>query len=195
MTERKAKKNQFSKGSEQKKGSGKSNFMKYVLASLVAIAVLSAGFIYSQRQSGKGGAGPQVSASESYDDKTIEMTDISADLKDGKITVPLKEVKAKKIVYFEYKGSQTIPLLAYVSPSGKLVAAVSMCEPCKSTRFHIEDNNLVCNACGTTWNIDTLEGISGGCLEYPPDLLSNTEITKDRIIIDENEVAGWKPRV
>ena len=87
-----------------------------------------------------------------------------------------------------------IPLLSYITQSGRVVTAVSMCEPCRSTRFHIEDKKIVCNACGTEWNLETLKGIQGGCLNYPPDVIPST-IEKDRIQIDEKNVTQWKPRV
>ncbi len=40
--------------------------------------------------------------------------------------------------------------LAYIAPDGKLVTAVSFCEPCRSTRFHVVGYNIFCNTCGTT---------------------------------------------
>ena len=69
-----------------------------------------------------------------------------------------------------------------------------MCEPCRSTRFHIEGKTLVCNACATKWNLETLKGISGGCLNYPPDVIPST-VDKGLIQIDEKTVTQWKPRV
>jgi uncharacterized membrane protein len=195
MAKSKRKKSQFTKGAKRKTGNGASNFMKYGLPSMIAVVVLATGIFYFVQKGGKGGVGQQIDGNASYDSQKVEMTDISAQVKDGKMAIPLKQIKQNKLVYFEYKGDQTIPLLAYISPSGRVVAAVSMCEPCKSTRFHIQDNNLVCNACGTTWNIDTLEGISGGCLDYPPDVLDKVEIGKDQIVIDANEVSSWQPRV
>jgi uncharacterized membrane protein len=123
------------------------------------------------------------------------MTDVSAKLENGKISIPVEAVLEKKIVRFEYEGNGTkIPLLSYVTQTGKLVTAVSMCEPCRSTRFHIRDKILVCNACGTEWNLETLKGIQGGCLNYPPDVIPSS-IDKDRIQIDEKIVTQWKPRV
>ena len=46
----------------------------------------------------------------------------------------------------------------------------------------------------TEWNLETLKGIQGGCLNYPPDVIPST-IEKDRIQIDEKIVTQWKPRV
>jgi len=150
---------------------------------------------------GNTGANPKVSSQPRVSDKvdyagqSIRMTDVQASVEKGIISIPLEVVKEKKMVRFEYENNGfRMPLLAYLAPSGRVVTAVSLCEPCRSTRFHIEDKKIVCNACATEWNLETLKGIQGGCLNYPPDVIPST-IDKDRIQIDEKIVAQWKPRV
>ena len=138
---------------------------------------------------------PKVSEKVDYDGKTFRMTDIQAKVEKGKISIPLDVVKEKKMVRFDYENNgNKIPLLAYLTQTGRVVTAVSMCEPCRSTRFHINDKKIVCNACGTEWHLETLKGIQGGCLNYPPDVIPST-IEKDRILIDEKDITQWKPRV
>ena len=138
---------------------------------------------------------PKVSGKVDYSGQTIKMTDVVAKVENGKIMIPVDVVKEKKIVRFEYEGKGlNIPLLAYLTMAGRVVTAVSMCEPCKSTRFHIKDKSIVCNACYTEWNLETLKGISGGCMNYPPEVIPNT-VEKDSIVIDEKVVINWKPRV
>jgi hypothetical protein len=138
---------------------------------------------------------PKVSGTFDYTGQSIRMTDIQAKVEKGKISIPLDVVKEKKMVRFEYENNGLrIPLLAYITQSGKVVTAVSMCEPCRSTRFHIKDKIIVCNACATEWNLETLKGIQGGCLNYPPDIIPST-IEKDRIQMDEKIVTQWRPRV
>ena len=138
---------------------------------------------------------PKVSGNFDYTGQSIRMTDIQAKVEKGKISIPLDVVKEKKMVRFEYENNGLrIPLLAYITQSGKVVTAVSMCEPCRSTRFHIKDKIIVCNACATEWNLETLKGIQGGCLNYPPDIIPST-IEKDRIQMDEKIVTQWRPRV
>jgi hypothetical protein len=127
--------------------------------------------------------------------KAIKMTDVPSKVENGKISIPLDMVKEKKIVRFDYEGNGVkIPLLSYVTDGGKIVTAVSVCEPCRSTRFHIKEKSIVCNSCYTEWNMETLKGIKGGCLKYPPDVISNT-VEKGQILIDEKIVTQWKPRV
>ena len=170
----------------------------WVLISLAVFAILLVGVGYWIID-GNTGSNPKVSTQPKLNEKvdyagqSVRMADIQAKVENGKITIPLNELKEKKMVRFEYQGNG-VPLLAYVTPSGRVVTAVSMCEPCRSTRFHINDKKIVCNACGTEWNLETLKGIQGGCLNYPPDVIPST-IEKDRIQIDEKIVAQWKPRV
>ena len=97
---------------------------------------------------------PKVSGKVDYAGQTIRMADIQAKVENGKISIPLDVVKEKKMVRFEYEGNGVkIPLLSYITQSGRVVTAVSMCEPCRSTRFHINDKTIVCNACDTEWNL------------------------------------------
>jgi hypothetical protein len=170
----------------------------WVLISLAVFAILLAGVGYWIID-GNTGSNPKVSNQPKLNEKvdyagqSVRMADIQAKVENGKISIPLNELREKKMVRFEYRGNG-VPLLAYVTPSGRVVTAVSMCEPCRSTRFHINDKKIVCNACGTEWNLETLKGIQGGCLNYPPDIIPST-IDKDRIQIDEKIITQWKPRV
>lgn len=177
---------------------GKSYWVPVSLA-IIAIALAGIGYWIIQGESTAANPGisaqPKVSGKVDYTGQKIQMADIQAKVEKGKISIPLSEVMEKKMVRFEYQAKGvSVPLLSYVTQSGRIITAVSMCEPCKSTRFHIKDKTLVCNACYTEWDLENLKGIKGGCLNYPPDVIPST-IEQDRIIIDEKVVLGWKPRV
>ena len=138
---------------------------------------------------------PVVSTAVQYPPSPTEMQPTLAKVENGSIIIPLDVVKAKKFVAFDYKSPRgVIPLLAYISNEGKVVTAISMCEPCNSTTFHIRSDQLFCNSCGTTWELDNLSGVSGACQDYPPDALPST-IVGNEILIDEAIVAAWVPRV
>ena len=172
--------------------------LHWVPISLSILAILLLGVSYWIIE-GNTGSNPKVSTQPKlnervdYTGQSLQMADIQAKVENGKISIPLDVLKEKKMVRFEYQGNG-VPLLAYVAPSGRVVTAVSLCEPCRSTRFHIEEKKIVCNACATEWNLETLKGIQGGCLNYPPDVIPST-IEKDRIQIDEKLVTQWRPRV
>ena len=179
---------------------GEKKKSSWVMISLVIVAIALGGIAYwiiqgSTSANSKDLTQPRVSGNVDYAGQKIPMTDVQASVGHGKISIPLDVVLEKRMVRFEYEASgNKIPLLSYITQTGKVVTAVSMCEPCRSTRFHIKDKTIVCNACSTQWNLETLKGISGGCLNYPPDLIPST-VDKGRIQIDEKTVAQWKPRV
>lgn len=139
-------------------------------------------------------AQPRVVDEMAYDSGAISMVTIEPVVADGRITIPVKAVTDNQLVRFHYEtGRGRLPLLAYLTPSGRLVTAVSVCEPCRSTRFHIEGETIACNSCDTRWDLETLTGISGGCLAYPPDFIPST-IQGENIVIDETVVKQWRPR-
>jgi hypothetical protein len=71
--------------------------------------------------------------------------------------------------------------------------AVRICEPCNGFSFHIEGNQIVCDSCGTRWDLETFKGISGGCQGYPPDVLPSTQ-EGGKLLVEEAKVVNWKPR-
>jgi uncharacterized Zn finger protein (UPF0148 family) len=138
---------------------------------------------------------PVVATPAQYSRAGQQMAPIQAKIENGKVIVSLDEVKEKKFVRFTYGDAASgLPMLAYVSGEGKIITAVSMCEPCNSTAFHIKGDKIVCNSCGSTWELNTLQSVSGSCGKYPPDVIPNTIVGKG-IQIDEQIVARWQRRV
>lgn len=197
----KEKKIDIPKGSEAKRekllaSKKKFPFVKMVVILLV-LAVPLAWFLFKESpEAGSGNvAGTAVVEKVNYQNQRIAMTRVDAATGGGYTEIPVDVVKDKKVVYFEYsKAGKQVPLMAYITPSGKLVTAVSMCEPCRSTKFHIEGEEMVCNACGTRWTMEGLQGISGGCLAYPPDVVAHT-IEGGKVRIQDTIILDWKPRV
>lgn len=173
--------------------------LPWMFISLIVVAVALGGIAYWLIQGGTS-SNPKISSQKvtgrvDYAGQTTSMADIAVKVENGKISIPLDVLLEKRLVRFEYEGKGLkIPLLSYITMAGRVVTAISMCEPCRSTRFHIKDKTMVCNACYTEWNLETLQGIKGGCLNYPPEVIPNT-VEKSRILIDEQVVLNWKPRV
>ena len=139
-------------------------------------------------------SGSRVMEKVNYGNTAMAMTWVDAVTSGGVLEIPLKVVKERKLVAFAYGNKERqLPLMAYITPKGMLVTAVSVCEPCKSTKFHIEENNMVCNACFTRWELESLKGISGGCLMYPPDVIGH-KIEGEKVKIKEMDILNWKPR-
>lgn len=138
---------------------------------------------------------PQVVSSIEYPQLPTQMSEIQAKVENGKIIIPLDIVKQNKFVKFAYSGNNgDVPLLAYISEEGKVITAISMCEPCNSTTFHIQKDELICNSCGTTWDLNNMDAISGSCGKYPPDPIPST-VQGNEIHIDVSNVANWQRRI
>ena len=164
---------------------------------LLLVAAFSAyWFIVKDGEAGaKGLSGSKVMGKVAYGKTIVAMTPVDAVTRSGALEILLEMVKEKKLVSFTYgKKESQLPLMAYITPKGMLVTAVSVCEPCKSTKFHIEGTNMVCNACGTRWDLESLDGISGGCLKYPPDVIVH-KIEGGKVRMKEMAILNWKPRV
>lgn len=134
----------------------------------------------------------KYSASEKQQQVKIPLPKVE----NGKVTVAsLTNLKEKKFIWTEYKeNGKRVPLTAIVKPNGKVVVAVSICEPCNGETFHIRGNQIVCNVCGTTWDLETFKGISGGCQEYPPEILEYTQ-NGDNLEVEQSVLNVWSPRV
>jgi uncharacterized protein len=176
--------------------------------SIVVIAVAVFVGIRLYNNSAEAG-GPVVSqGGATYAQTPLQMSPLTSaqNTGAGTITLSVAELTGKKIGGFVYSRSTPmpagydsikgngLPLLAYVAPSGRLVVATSMCEPCRSYDFHIEGDQLVCNTCFTRWDLNTLKGVSGGCLAYPPKEVTTT-VQGDLIQIQPSELEAWAPRI
>lgn len=134
----------------------------------------------------------------------VEQAEIAPEFRGGRIYVDLATVQEKGIVRFRIPNQPVrlpngsnfdyLPVTVYVAPSGRVVAAVSFCEPCSGTSFHIRGDRLVCNVCGTQWRLEDLKGVVGGCLLFPPDEV-NYRVEGSKLILDEQELRSWKPRI
>ena len=166
------------KNNKNQKQKNESNKNTLVIA---AIFVVVLGY-YGLNQLG-GSDYPSMVSGVFYDTPMV-----SADT--GKVTVPEEVLEANKMVFVDiklentteeftylgrnillsgYRDAEYLPLVIIETPKGKTMSGVRVCEPCSSFSFHIVDGKyLSCDACGTRWDIETLQGISGGCMNYPP---------------------------
>lgn len=175
--------------------SGKNWKKRLVVAG--AIAAFGGWIYYSMPDKGNVviKAQPALVQAAMYSPAGQQMFDTPARVENGKIVVPLDLLKERKFIAFHYQApNNLVPLLAYISGEGKIVTAISMCEPCNSQRFHMKGGDIVCNSCGTTWKIDNLEPVSGSCSKYPPDAIPNA-VVGNEIQIDERVVAQWQRRI
>ena len=168
-------------------------------AILVMVAVILGAIAYwviegETPANSKVSAQPRVAVNADYAGQKIPMTDLSPNIENGMIIIPLHVVLNRKLVRFEYEGSgKKVHMLSYITQAGRVVTAVSLCKSCQSTRFHINGKTLVCNSCETTWDLETLKGVSGSSVNDPPDIITG-KVDQCCIQIDEKIVAQWKPK-
>lgn len=181
---------------------------------VAAIAIVGVGILIALADSGDGGkqgatpsaeeqryigrllpAGyeePQVAERTLYT-STVQMTDVAATQDTATVSVPLSDVVENKIVKFDYSRAdgQTLPMIAYIRPSGRLFVGVSFCPPCEGEGQRIEaDGTLTCEACGTKRNLETDAGLSGPCKLYPLDEVP-AAVDGDRILVDATVLDTW----
>lgn len=141
--------------------------------------------------------GEPVVNERSYIGKLIKMTKVEPVVDAESIQIPLDIVDKSNIVYFESenKDKEVVPMMAYITPSGRLFVGSSLCEPCRGKTFSLAGETIVCDTCKTTYNIENHEFISGAkiCSTYPP-VNMKPEIIDGKIVIQKEEVLKWKIR-
>lgn len=178
----------------------KSNALFYTIVGLVTTMIMIGSYFLATNDNSpssyvKASAETGEKINYSQNDK-LEQTKVESKVENGKaIITTLSTVKEKKFIWTEYKANgKRIPLTAFIQPDGKVMVAVSFCEPCKGETFHITGNQIVCNVCGTVWDLQTLKGISGGCQTYPPEALTYS-LNGDNLEIPQSVLDAWVPRV
>lgn len=193
--------------------SGHAKISSSSIVIVVLISLMVAGGIFISRMQAKGSVPPpkkvarlSISKPLNYADKRYDMTAIEVGEDKDNIIIPLAKVEKNRIVSFRIKaggivveernfGKRSLPMLAYITPSGNLVTAIAYCEPCRSIYFHTEtDMTLTCHVCNTKWNLESLQAISGACMPYPPAEIK-ARVAGGNIYLKKKDISSWKPRV
>lgn len=193
------KQNRINKRDQFTQPKKKKNTSIFVIAGIAIVVLAASGFYLLGNQNS--GVASQETASigqrVTYNtNDELQQTKVQNKVENGKVTVTsLTDLKQKKFIWTEYSANgKRVPLTAIAEPSGKVAVAVSLCEPCKSESFHISGNQLICNACGTIWDLESFKGISGGCQQYPPQILPYHQ-NGDNLEVQQSVLDTWKPRV
>lgn len=137
---------------------------------------------------------PVVAMTTVYSETRIPSVQVDALMENGFITISLNDVKNHKLVrFFDPEGKQQIPMIAYVTPTGKLVTAMSTSEHCGSRDFYLQGNNIHCANCASYWNMSSLEAYAC-CARYYPDPIPSA-VSGDRVRIDPSRVRTWESRL
>ncbi len=112
-------------------------------------------------------------------------------------SIPLDVLEEADIVYFEVENSDgfMVPMMAYITPSGRIFSGSSMCEPCRGRYFFLAGEALVCDNCRTTYTIESHEFISGStaCGSYPPVYME--PVLEDGMVrVSMQDILHWEIR-
>ena len=168
-----------------------------VLVAVAAVVFVATQFIGGGEDRNIEYFGEPVATPRSYIGEFIGMTTVEPVIEDGQIKLSFDEVDRNNIVYFESENDQgdMVPIMAYITPTGRLFVGSSMCEPCRGTTFSLAGETIVCGNCQTTFTVEDHDFIAGvvACGQYPPINMYPT-IEDDTIIIDQQEVLNWRIR-
>jgi hypothetical protein len=139
-------------------------------------------------------AQPTVGDGRFYENRTVEMVDITSHIRDGYLIFSLDDVFQHELVRVEYRSSTaSIPVLSYISPKGKLVTAISISEPCNATRFTIIDGAIKCDNCNAQWEVGTMKALSCCPNNYPDPI--NSDVIGNEVRVSLNTLENWRRRL
>lgn len=171
---------------------------KFAIAGLFGVIVIILIVIFYNfltiEEHGVIAAQPTVGDGKFYEDRTIEMVDVPSHVQDGYLVFSLDDVFEHELVRVEYDGpTAEIPVLAYISPKGKLVTAISISEPCNATRFTIIDGAIKCNNCDARWEVGTMQALTCCPNNYPDPI--NSEVVGNEVRVPITTLEDWRRRL
>ncbi len=172
-----------------------------LLIALLVLAVTATGIVMlmsePKEETLKPAFGEPVAASRSYIGRFVSMTPVTPLIEADRISIPLELIEAHDIVYFEVENNEglMVPLMAYITPTGRVFTGSSMCEPCQGRYFSLAGETLVCDTCRTTYTIESHEFISGSqdCGKYPP-VYMKPVVENGMVSIALNDILQWQVR-
>jgi len=136
---------------------------------------------------------PAVMQTVSSSSEKIPSKNVEARIEGPFLVVSLKDISRYRLIrFFDPQGNPNVPLIAYLTPGGKLVTAMSISENCRSTDFYLEGENIHCASCPSYWNMSSLEAYAC-CQKFYPDPIPST-VLGDEIRIEIQTVRNWKTR-
>ncbi len=137
---------------------------------------------------------PTIDAPAYTGAEKIKSYEITASLENEYIVIPVQQIIDHKIIRFsDPQGIQNIPIIAYLTPKGKIVTAMSLSEACRSTDFYLEGEDIHCANCPSYWNAESLEAYAC-CQKYYPDPITS-DISGGNVRIKKEIVAKWQARL
>jgi uncharacterized protein len=136
---------------------------------------------------------PVISEPVFYTSEPLGMTEVDAAHRDGYFVISLDDVKNNKFVRAWYDAATTqLPVVAYISPKGRLVTAVGITEPCGESDYTIVDNHIHCSNCTGEWDMNSMQPF-GSCPKYFPNPIPST-VSGSEVLIATTDLDSWRRR-
>lgn len=137
---------------------------------------------------------PVVTESVTIDSSEIGMTEITAVEEGEDLTFPVADVLRYRLIRFHHLGGKTPRyVLAYLTPDGRVVTAISYSDNCRSTDFFLKGREIYCANCPSHWDMVTMEAMACCGKFYPDPIPSRVE--NGYVRIPRREVEGWAGRL
>ncbi|MDP1677699.1 MAG: Fe-S-containing protein [Bacteroidota bacterium] len=170
-----------------------------IISAIVIIVVLFSGFGYFVATIGRSyhpiiDDQPSIGFGINAAPGKIMSNKINGAIEGNDIVFPLEIVTNYRIIRLDDpEGKQTVPILAYITPRGKVVTAMSISESCRSNDFYLEGNNIHCANCPSNWNMESMEAYAC-CQKYYPDPIPS-KVINGQVHIEKNIVQNWRTRL
>jgi len=136
---------------------------------------------------------PVVSEPVHYTSEPLGMTEVDATQRDGYFVLSLDDVKNNKFVRAWYDAATAeLPVVAYISPKGRLVTAIGITEPCGESNYTIVDNHIHCSNCTGEWDMNSMTAF-GSCPKYFPNPIPST-VSGSEVLIATADLDNWRRR-
>ncbi len=186
---------------EQFTGKGKSKLSLFAaVAALLVVAVIAL-LVFTGSDDNEVADSPfgePLANTRSYMGQVVSMTRVEAVVDQEWASIPLDVLEEADIVYFEVENKDgfMVPMMAYITPSGRVFTGSSMCEPCQGRYFSLAGETLVCDNCRTTYTIESHEFLSGSvaCGSFPPVYMES--VLEDGMVrVSLQDILQWEKRV
>ena len=107
--------------------------------------------------------------------------------KDGRISIPLKDIDDGKAHYFQYKnGDSSVKFFVVKSNDGVIRAAFDACDVCYPEKkgYSQDGDFMICNNCGRRFHSSRINVVEGGCNPAP----LKRAVLADQLIIEVKDI-------
>lgn len=107
--------------------------------------------------------------------------------KDGRISIPLKDVDDGEAHYFQYEnGDASVKFFVVKSNDGVIRAAFDACDVCYPEKkgYSQDGDFMICNNCGRRFHESRINVVEGGCNPAP----LKRAVVADQLIIEVKDI-------